>query len=243
MRGTASLSRYLSLTSFNKKSSKFIHLKTHILKQKLLLTFIGAALLITTHAYAQLFSGAAPGKDSTLPKVEFGLKAGLNLQKIVSDSTWQSNAKPGITGGFFLQMGKNKVWVRAEVLAATAHYTFKSLVDSVGAKGEFRANYLSIPLLFEYKVIPWLMIQAGVEYSGLITVHNIAGYQGDAKLLFKNGGFSGILGIEAKLPAKIVLGARYVYGITNVNNNTLFDANAESWKTQAIQIYAGYRIK
>ncbi len=211
------------------------------MKQHLLSAFIATILLCSFNSHAQLFSGDPANRDSTAPKVEFGIKAGLNLQKMASDSTWEDKMNPGFAGGIFMQTGKNKFGVRVEVLASTAHYTFKYITDSLGTKGDFTSLSIDIPLLLEYKVVPFLWIQAGLQYSSIISIHNKAGFDGDSKLLFKNGGFAATGGLEARLPMKFIAGARYSYGFTNLNNNTIF--TAEPWKTSAVQIYVGYIIK
>ncbi len=161
---------------------------------------------------------------------------------MASESTWEDKMYPGFAGGIFMQTGKNKFGVRIEVLASTAHCKFKKLiVDSIGTKGEFNSLSIDVPLLLEYKIVPFLCIQAGIQYSSIISNTAKNGYQGESKLLFKNGGFAVTGGLEARLPMKVIIGAKYAYGLTNLNNNTLI--TEEPWQTRSVQLYAGYIIK
>ena len=218
------------------------------MRQKLLLTIISTALLLSTHAGAQyLFNGG----DSTLPKIEFGLKLGANLQKLTGD-TWDNSFKPGIVGGMYVGMQKHKVAVRAEILVNTSHYTSGKVTDTAGAitykvtdsagnRGDFRATYLDIPLLFEYNVFSCFWLQAGPQYSIVMSVKNLTDYAGDPKVIFKQGELSGVIGLEARFPKHITGGLRYIYGFTNLNNDIV--GATDSWQNRTIQIFAGYRIK
>jgi hypothetical protein len=203
-------------------------------------TLFAASLLFSSISNAQLLSGS--GKDSTAPKIEFGLKAGLNMQKVSSDSAWENNYNTGIAGGAFMQIG-NTFSFRIEVLAATSRYTFKYLTDSLGNKGDFNALSLNLPVLLQYKFFSVVCLLAGAQYGSMISIKNNGGYSGNAKMLFRSGEFSLLGGIEGRLPLNIIVGARYVYGITDMNNNDNSIFYTEPWKNSAIQAYVGYRIQ
>ena len=194
------------------------------------------ALLLSFQGKAQLFSGS----DSTSPKISFGLKVGVNLQQINSDTTWQKGYRPGFTGGAFMQMGK-KFGFRIEVLASSVNYTFRHITDSTGQKGDFTALNINIPAMLQYNLFSMVLLQAGAQYSTLISIKNNAGYSGDAKLLFKSSELSLVGGAEAQLPYNFTVGARYIYGLSNVNNNIVF--YNEEWKHSAIQLTVGYKIQ
>jgi len=173
--------------------------------------------------------------------VEFGLKLGANIQGVSgSDTTIVHDYKPGITGGFFVGMYKKKVGVRIEVLAATSRYTFRTLTDSLGNKADFRAIFLDIPIMFEYRVSPKFMIMAGPQYNSLLSIKATNDFAGDVKALLKQGEFAATIGVEGKVFKNISVGGRYVYGFTNLNNN---DATTDVWKTSTIHLYAAYSIK
>jgi outer membrane immunogenic protein len=218
------------------------------MKRTLLLTIISTTLLFTTHAGAQYLFNA---NDSTLPRIEFGLKAGVNMQTLTGE-TWDNSFKPGIAGGMYVGMQKNKVGVRVEILANTSRYTSKSITDSfgnhtytvtdsAGDRGDFRATYLNIPLLFEYNVFSYFWLQAGPQYSIVMSVKNLTRYDGDPKVIFKQGELSGVIGIEARFRMHITGGLRYIYGFTNMNNDIV--GSTDTWQNRTIQLFAAYRIK
>ncbi len=216
------------------------------MKRILLVSFLFTATLFSGRALAQSVSiqaaPAEPKKDSTIPKIEFGLKLGANFQSI-SGNTWNNSYKPGVVAGITLGMHKKKVGVRVEVLVGLSNYTSVIIRDSSGEKAEFRATYINIPVLFEYSFIPMLKLQAGPQYSNMISVKAVQGFDGDPKVLFKQSELSGVLGLEAKLPAHFSVGARYILGLSNINNNVYTTSASDSWKNSTAQVYVGYSIQ
>jgi len=204
--------------------------------KRLLQLYLFAALLVPVFSHAQLLTGE--GKpDSTLPKMDFGIKIGTNTQNI-SGSVWDKDFATGICGGFFARMHKNKIGGRIEVLVATTSLSSPIIGDSLH-KGEFNATYLNIPLLFEFNIIPHLMLQAGVQYSNLMGMSS-KNVQIDIKSFFKQGEFSAVVGLEGKLPKNFLVGARYRYGLTDINSGA--SPLEGKWTTSAIQAYIGYTI-
>lgn len=178
--------------------------------------------------------------DSTAPKPMFGFKVGANFQTI-SGSDWVQATRTGFTGGFFAGLHKNKIGVRAEILASTTRYVSKTAIDSEGHIGDFNVVYLDIPLLLELSFVPWLSIQLGPQYSNMVSVTKNTALDADPKVVFKAGSFSAVGGLEVKLPMHINAGARYVYGFSNLNNEAF--ASSQNWQTSSVQVYIGYSIR
>ena len=183
-----------------------------------------------------------------LPKLDLGIKIGGNFAQLGGNG-WEQTYKPGITSGAFIGLHKHKIGLQAEVLLNTSHYTTKGLVDSVN-KGDFRALYLDIPVLFEYKLIgaklaPKVWLQAGPQFSTLMSVKNLNDYKGDAKSAFKSSTASLVLGAEMRY-LKFVLGARYIIGLTDVNNtgsvNGLVSYGTDKWNNKSYQLYIGFKF-
>jgi hypothetical protein len=61
------------------------------------------------------------------------------------------------------------------------------------------------------------------------------------KNIFKQAEFSAIIGVEGKLPYNFSVGARYKYGLSDINNSEV-SMFTDKWATQAIQVYASYTI-
>jgi hypothetical protein len=198
-------------------------------------TLFTALLFFAMAAQAQNPAAAV----KALPKVDLGIKLGANFEQL-NGQTWQSAYKPGIVGGIFIGLRKKRFGVQVEGLVNTATYHLK---DSV--KTGIRATYISIPLLFEYKVIPMLWVQIGPQYSGVANVQSVNGFTGDAKNVITSGGVSGVIGLELKLPVKLNIGARYILGFSDMNNHALpttYSGYSDAWKQRTIQVHVGFRF-
>ncbi len=204
--------------------------------------FILHIALLATLCAGNLHAQSLP-VAGTLPKFDFGAKLGANFAKFGGDN-WEKTYKPGIVGGIILGVHKHKIGVQAEVLLNSAHYNLTGIKDSVG-NGEFRALYLDIPVLFEYKVVgaalaPKVWVMAGPQFSNLMSVKSLNDFKGDAKNTFKSGSFSAVLGAEVRF-LKLSVGGRYILGLTDVNNASISSAK-DAWKANSFQLYIGLRL-
>ena len=200
------------------------------MKNILSLTALCATLLFTNSAMAQI-----PGVSKVtkaLPKVSLGVKLGANFQEI-SGSDWEKTYKPGVVGGLFVGLTKNKWGIQVEALVKSVQFDF-----SGPASDPVKGVYLDVPLLLEYKIIPRLWLQLGPQYSELLSAKESGQ---DVKKDFNAGDFSGVLGLEARLPLHFTVSARYILGFTNINN-TSETGVSDSWKNRTIQLAVGFRF-
>ena len=208
------------------------------MKRTLLLTTL-SLLFISFSSQAQLPGVSAVKK--TLPKVAFGVKLGANFNELHTTNTAaiQQAYKPGIVGGLFLSVRKGKFGGRLEGLLNSSNYTY---TYNAAQNGTYKNLYLEIPLLFEYRIIDRLWAQAGPQFSDILSVSANPNPRPsvDPKTYFKSE-FSGVIGLEAKLPVHLMLGVRYILGVTNVNNEALTQVSG-SWKNRTIQAYVGFRF-
>jgi len=202
------------------------------MKHTLKLITLSTALLLASHTWAQV--PVVSKVTKALPKVTLGLKAGANFQTLTG-STWASSYKPGIVGGAFVGVSKGKWGVEAEALIKSARFDVNSSLGS----GYVKSMYLDIPLLLEYKLVPRVWLQAGPQFSDLLSAKNNSGT--DVKTIFKSSDISGVLGVEVKLPVHLIAGARYVLGFSDMNNTSASGVK-DSWKNRYAQVYIGFRF-
>ncbi|MBA3829848.1 MAG: PorT family protein [Taibaiella sp.] len=182
---------------------------------------------------------------TSIPSIDIGIKAGANFATL-SGSTWDNGYKAGFLGGIFAGLHGAKMGVQAEAFFSQTSYTaqghnfydgysafYNNAMDSA-KNGRFRVSYLSIPVLFEFKPIPFLWIQIGPQYNGVVSVKDVDGLVKDGKALFKSSDISGVVGLELKLPLHLSLGARYVLGLSSMNNL------AGAWQQRLFQVHVGY---
>jgi hypothetical protein len=180
-------------------------------------------------------------------RLKAGIKAGLNFSQLKGDS-WESGYKTNLLGGVYLGVQGPKLGVQAEGLFTQSTYVtgtdfkqiglnhFNNIADSA-RQGSFRVNSLSIPLLLNLKLFNNAVIQLGPQYTGIVSVDDKDALLKDAASLFSKGDLSGVAGLWIELPMHLNIGARYIFGLTDVNNS---DQLQESWKRKVVQVHLGY---
>jgi hypothetical protein len=168
-----------------------------------------------------------------------GVKAGTNLSKIDGRS-FDDGFQWGFTAGAFAELNINKKWgIQPEVLFSQSKTQTASDFNEVFAEGfnstNVTLNYLSIPILLSFKPIPILSIQVGPQFGILMSTSQDITYP--ASDAFKSGDFSIVGGAQVNLGG-FKAGARYISGLTNLDNVTSVD----TWKNESFQLYVGFRI-
>ena len=172
-----------------------------------------------------------------------GAKAGANLVK-VNGVSFSDEFRYGYHVGGFAEIvltADKKLSIQPEVLfsqySTTLDSSFKNVYENVlnSEQTKVKLNYLSIPLLVNYRLLGPLYLQAGPAFSILMDQdRTLLQNGGDA---FKKGDFSMIGGAQIKL-AKIYLTGRYVVGLSNINDID----DKDKWKSQAIQLSVGLSL-
>jgi len=194
------------------------------MKTKLL--SLAAAVLLSSAAMAQF---------------HIGVKAGTNITK-VDGKSFKDEFRYGYhLGGFMeVRMG-NKFVLQPEVLwnqfATKLDSNYKNVYEDVfNGNSNIKLNYLSIPIVLNYKLIgSFLSLQAGPQFGILIdqsktVLQNV----GNA---FKRGDFSMLAGLQFKVLA-FRLNARYAVGLNNISDLP----DDDKWKNQGFQVSVGLAL-
>ena len=186
-----------------------------------------AALLITQAMMAQFHIGA---------------KAGANIIKIDGKSFDDEFRYGYHLGGFAEIRLSNKFIFQPEVLfnqfTTSVDSSFENVYHNAfnSSQSDKKMNYLSIPLLLNYKLIgSFLTLQAGPQFSVLMNKDKNLLQNGAAA--FKNGDFSMVGGAQVKL-GPIRASGRYVVGLSNLNDI----GNQDKWTMQGFQFSVGLAL-
>ena len=194
------------------------------MKTKLLALF--AFTLITSAAMAQF---------------HLGIKGGANIMKIDGKSFKDEFRYGYALGGFMeVRMGNHFV-LQPEVLFNQYSMKVDSNYGNVyhgvfNGNSNVKLNYLSIPILLNYKLIgSFLSLQAGPQV-GILVNHSKTLVQngGDA---FKNGDFSMVAGVQFKI-LNFRLNGRYQVGLNNISDLP----DNDKWKNQGFQVSVGFAL-
>jgi len=207
------------------------------MKRIALLTLVSTTLLISNITQAQ----DVPVVGKFIPKPDLGLKIGANFNQLSDNGgSFKKAYKPGILFGAFGGVHWKKVGIRVEAMVNSASYTYSYTSTQ---DGTFKNLYLDVPVLFEYRLIPRVWLQVGPQFSDLIgvTANPNPDPANSPKSYFNSSDISGVLGLEVRLPLHLIVGARYILGFSNINNQSV-SGDTNAWNTRTIQLFAGFRF-
>ncbi|GAB4092216.1 porin family protein [Flaviaesturariibacter terrae] len=177
-----------------------------------------------------------------MAQFHLGVKGGVNLSKIQGRS-FKEEFNTGYHAGAFAEIGLGKKFsLQPEVLfnqyqtrTDTSFRQVYSNIFSDASSGNVKLNYLSVPILLNYKLGKVFALQAGPQFGVLMNKDQNLLQNGQQA--FKNGDFSMLGGAQFSL-GKIRLNGRYVVGLNNINDIS----NTNNWKSQAIQLSVGLAL-
>jgi hypothetical protein len=176
-----------------------------------------------------------------MAQFHLGVKAGANIVK-VNGKSFKEEFRYGYNLGGFAEIGLSpKFSFQPEVMfnqySTSLDSNYKSIYENVIASNQSKVklNYLSIPLLLDYKFLGPIHLQAGPQFSVLMSQDK--NFLQNGKEAFKNGDFSLVAGAQLKL-AQLRVTGRYVIGLSNINDID----NQDKWKSQVIQLSLGIAL-
>lgn len=179
--------------------------------------------------------------QASMAQFHIGIKGGANITKVEGKS-FKDEFRYGYSlGGFAeIRMG-NKFVLQPEVLfnqyATRLDSNYKNIYHDVfDSETHIKLNYLSIPILINYKLIgSFLSLQAGPQFGVLIDQNRtLLQNGGDA---FKKGDFSMLAGVQLKVGPMRING-RYAVGLNNISDLP----DDDKWKNQGFQVSVGLAL-
>jgi hypothetical protein len=179
--------------------------------------------------------------QALMAQFHIGAKVGANISK-VDGKSFKNEFRYGYQAGGFAEIRlNNKFVLQPEVLfnqySTRVDSSFKNVYQNVfNFNNNIKLNYISIPILLNYKLIGSLLsIQAGPQVGILIDQNKtLLQNGGDA---FKKGDFSMLAGVQVKV-GMLRLNGRYAVGLNNISD--LPDEG--KWKNQGFQVSVGIAL-
>jgi hypothetical protein len=176
-----------------------------------------------------------------MAQFHLGIKGGANITKVEGKS-FDQQFKYGYNLGGFAEIGLGgRFSLEPEVLfnqySSSLDSNYKAIYENVIAsdQSKVKLNYLSIPLLLDYKLLGPIHIQAGPQFAVLMSQDKT--FLQNGKNAFRNGDFSMVAGAQIKL-AQLRITGRYIVGLSNINDID----NQDKWKTQVVQLSLGLAL-
>ena len=169
---------------------------------------------------------------------KFGFKGGANINKLTGKS-FNEQFSFGYHLGGYMEIGITKKWaIQPEVLFNQSNVDTSgsfSAIYQFNKVNNIKLQYLSIPLLLNYRPNNTITLQVGPQYGILMNKSNTLLQNG--KAAFKSGDFSMLGGLQLNVFNFKIYG-RYSVGLNNLNDID----NRERWKNQGIQLGIGFNL-
>lgn len=196
------------------------------MKAKIIFSFV-ATLLVAQVSMAQF---------------HIGVKGGANVTK-VDGKSFEDQFNYGYHLGGFAQIKiSNKLEIQPEVLfnqfSTTLDSNYNHLYQNVfnSSQSSVKLNYLSVPILLNYKLIGnFMLLQVGPQF-GILMNQDKTLLQNGGKA-FSDGDFSMLGGVQFKLSAIRIVG-RYAVGLKDINDI----GNKDRWTSQSFQVSLGLAL-
>jgi hypothetical protein len=178
------------------------------------------------------------GNTVSAQKLHVGFKGGANINKLTGKSFDDQFSFGYHVGGFFSVGVGKKFAIQPEILFNQINVDTSSTFSTVyqfNKLTKVQLNYLSIPVLLNYKPVKYITLQAGPQF-GILTNKNKTLVQ-NGKDAFKSGDVSMLGGIQLNI-SHLNIYARYAVGLSNLNDID----NKEKWKSHSIQLGVGLTL-
>ena len=184
-----------------------------------------------------LLLGLVIFSQAAMAQFRLGIKGGVNMTKIDGKS-FSEEFETGYHLGGFAEIGLGKKFsIQPEVLFnqynTRTDSSFKDIYQ-VGPESfkDVQLNYLTIPIMLNYKLGSALSLQAGPQFGILMSEDNNLLENGQDA--FSKGEFSMAGGVQLNL-SNFRISGRYFVGLNNISDIS----DQEKWKNQGLQLSVG----
>ena len=170
----------------------------------------------------------------------FGVKGGANISTISQEKGWgDKNSKVGFYAGLYMNAPVNALFsIQPELIYNNMGVKY----TNGNTSHTLNLNYLSMPIMFQFELIPKFYVEGGPQFGVLIGNKNK--YQSDSKTIIEKDkdaynqlDLSGGIGLGFKFN-NMAIGARYIIGFTDIKKN-----GSTSWKNSDKQLRnSGFQV-
>ena len=185
-------------------------------------------------------------KAQAQDKFAIGIKVGQNFTSVSNVNVDNNSASYHLGATAQIGIGPLFSIVPEVILTQTKLESNPSPLDLVGNNSlkpeTYHLNYLSIPVLAQYKPFKSLLFQAGPQYSILLDQKKDG--TDAARTAFSSGEFAIVGGAKLDLGGFFLYG-RYVVGMNNIGSASQLSSNLQdqsTWKTRQWQLGIGLSL-
>lgn len=199
----------------------------------------------------KLFLGLAVVAGSMAFAQQFGVKAGGDLSHLSGKDAKETNSRFGYYAGVFANVPVGKDFsIQPEVLYNSLGFkTIDAEINNTKLTQSNSLDYVSIPVMVQYNVVPNFYVEAGPEFSFLVAAKSKAKVSGSiaginiptasvsVKDAFNTFNFGMGIGAGYNFTKNIGINARYTAGLTDIDK-----VDNASAKVNGLQLGVNYKF-
>ncbi len=147
----------------------------------------------------------------------FGVKGGINVSSLHFDDNTSGDSKVGFHLGGLAHIHASNQWaIQPEVI-----YSLEGAKEILVGNSKYTENlsYINVPVLLQYFVHNGFRLEGGPQIGFLIKAKRKVGDVSVDNKNFKSTAFSIPLGVGYLTATGVGFDARYVFGLSNINDN------------------------
>ncbi len=148
--------------------------------------------------------------------VHFGVKGGVNVSQLHFKDNTSSDSKVGMHLGILAHIHtSSKTWA----IQPELFYSMEGGKNIGNPRVTYNLNYLNVPVLLQYMFENGFRLEGGPQIGFLLNAKTKAGNVTVTNNGFQSTAFSIPLGIGYLTSSGFGLDARYVFGLSNIDDN------------------------
>ncbi|MCP2038081.1 porin family protein [Chryseobacterium sp. HSC-36S06] len=200
----------------------------------------------------KLFLGAAIAMSSLTFAQQFGIKGGMNVSSLSSDSQLSDQgSKIGFNAGLFMNAPiAENFSIQPELLYSQMGDKYDQTIAGTTYARSRHLDYVTLPVMFQYNATPSFYLEAGPEFGLMVNAKNKFTNETDNNTITETGDYKdqlntfnlGVgLGAGYYFTPNIGLTARYVAGFTDIYNSDN-NGSDDSVKNNVFQVGLAYKF-
>ena len=160
----------------------------------------------------------------------FGAKGGVNFSSISNKGYDDTKTRTGFHAGLFANMPiSDNFSIQPEVLYSQEGAKVTRTYNSAKISSKLNLDYVQVPIMFQVRPVKQFYIEAGPQFGFLVNAkakgdlavgnNNVANTTLDVKDQTKSFNFGLGAGLGYDITENIGIGARYNFGLSDINKN------------------------
>ena len=197
----------------------------------------------------KLFLGLSIAASSLVFSQQFGIKGGMNVSSISDDGYDDTKSKVGYYGGVFVNIPASESFsIQPEVIYNNLGSEVKGTILGNSYSQKLNLNYITVPVMFQYKATPQFYLEAGPEFGFLVsaksttTTNNSTSTAELDKDNFNNFNMGVGLGAGFDITKNVGINARYVAGFSDVTKPSSDPSTNAKNKNNTFQVGLNFKF-